>query len=99
MSAADDARRLAEIRAATSGRTQYEGRAERVDEFLLRLLDEALAANARLRAVAVAARQRLTSGHNDTCSFALVHDAACDCGHDALRDALAALQEGDLADG
>jgi hypothetical protein len=37
-----------------------------------------------------AARTRLDRGHNDTCGRMLVHDtdADCDCGHDALADAL-----------
>jgi hypothetical protein len=39
-----DTERLAEIRARIAGRTQYEGKPERTDEFLLRLLDEAIEA-------------------------------------------------------
>jgi hypothetical protein len=48
LTAASDSDRLAGIRAAMSGRTQYEGRAERDDEFLLRLLTEAVRFSADL---------------------------------------------------
>jgi uncharacterized protein (DUF2384 family) len=39
-----DTERLAEIRARMAGRTQYEGRPEGTDEFLLRQIDEAIVA-------------------------------------------------------
>lgn len=41
----DDANRLLSLRNGMAGRTQYEGREERTDEFLLRLLDEISAAH------------------------------------------------------
>lgn len=44
---ADDANRLLSLRNGMAGRTQYEGREERTDEFLLRLLDEISAAHDR----------------------------------------------------
>lgn len=43
----DDANRLLRLREGTAGRTQYDGRLERTDEFLLRVLDEISAAHDR----------------------------------------------------
>ena len=75
-------------RLSTRGRAQHVGTANSADAALIVAMRNALPA---LLAVVAAARARSLRGCSDTCSRALSPEYACDCGHDALRSALAAL--------
>lgn len=81
-----DAERLGHMRAAMAGRTQYEGRVERSDEFLIRLIDEARAErDGLLEQIAVMENGQL----NDAADMALLikeRDAAR-AAHGRLREA------------